>query len=232
MKTFYEKYGKNETKIPFVIGQKISNFIKKNHSDLIHSFKDVSFQGVKFKHKPLHAQEKTRDIILKQWMIHSKQRTLGKPDYFAIFILLISKEDVTSYQDAIKSCDGIYPPSYEYKDYHYYKCACSQDIQHVCEFTNNNTNTTIIVGSCCVDKTEIIGLDDAKESIKNKKKENIEKRSNSFRQEIKNSESIVDIDNVIEKIKYEKPPKKAELSQIAYEKKQEIKKRLEMTDCA
>ena len=225
MKTLYEKYGTNETKIPFVIGQKISIYIKKNHPDLIHSFKDVSFQSVHFKIKPIHSQETTRDIILKQWMNHSKKKrtTLGKPDYFAIFILLISKEDVTSYQDAINSCDRIHPPSYEYKDYHFYKCACSQDIQHVCKFTNNDTNITIVVGSCCVNKTKITGLEDAKDLIKKKKKEHIEKRVNAFRQEIKNSKSIVDIDNVIEKIKYEKPPKKAELSQMAFEKKQEIK---------
>lgn len=102
-------------------------------------------------------QKKIRDFLSTEVSFKLK-----KPDYFALFALLIAKEkQATCWEEVmqyVEQCESVL--HIEHVDY---KCCCSHPIQNVYRITNIHTNLTLLVGSECVNK---YGIESLKERLK------------------------------------------------------------------
>ena len=96
-------------------------------------------------------QKKIRDFISTEVSFKLK-----KPDYFAVFALLIAKENQATcweeVMDYVQECD--------WGGHMEYQCCCSHPIQNVYSITNTHTNLPLLVGSECVNKYGIESLKD------------------------------------------------------------------------
>lgn len=141
----------NITQISFEEGERIVQTIRRFCSE-----HNLSLYGLT---SPVgeDVQKKIRDFISREVSLKLK-----KPDYFALFALLIAKENqATCWEEVmqhVKECESVL--HIEHVDY---KCCCSHSIQNVYRVTNTDTNLTLLVGSECVNK---YGIKSLKERLK------------------------------------------------------------------
>ena len=213
----------NTTKVHIIEGLQIVNHIRTYNSKYI-KFDGIVFSSYDdFNHKPVHNQEKVRELMLNKYreIKNNKSVTLRLPDYFALFILLIAPRDVTSYQKAIEGCVEYRP---QCREYHTYKCACSHDIQHIYYFGNTITKITLIVGSCCVKKTKIPGIELVLKEEKKKEKNHINEKVVSIKNQIDTMVSIYELNDMETNIKSGKIANKNDLIGYIKTKKDKLTK--------
>ena len=112
-------------------------------------------------------QQKIRESISKEISFKLK-----KPDYFALFALLIEKENESKcWEDVMNNVDQC-----EFDSEIKFQCCCSHPIQHVYKITNSQTKLSLLVGSECVNK---YGIENLKERLKEVKR--IESKKKKYR---------------------------------------------------
>ena len=101
--------------------------------------------------------------IIRDFLTNNLQLKLKKPDYFALFALLIEREnEAKRWEDVMKNVEEC-----EFHSDIVYQCCCSHRINYVYRIINKKTKLSLLVGSECVNK---YGISTLKENLKEEKR--------------------------------------------------------------
>ena len=134
---------------------------------------------------------------IRNWLKHNYPKlSWKKPDFFAFFALLISPDDLKSWEEIMPFFTKV-----QYIGHHRFSCCCSHNIFRIFTFTNTVTGLRMNVGDTCIEKNCIDSVKDelsrerAKES-KLKSQEILELKTN-----IKNFERLEEFNDYEQKLK-------------------------------